>query len=64
LAAAQSLNLLTPEGELASPLDSIDMVNLVVELEGLLGHSLLPEAVAPEHFASVAALVEIVEATR
>jgi len=55
-----SLGLLTPSGELRALVDSLEIVNLYVALEGGLGISIPPEEVTPPNFASVASLVALV----
>jgi acyl carrier protein len=59
--AAQRLQLLTPEGDLISPMDSIDMINLFVELEAALGMPIPVETISPETFESIARLALALE---
>jgi len=42
-------------------MDSIDMVNLFVELEAVIGRPIPPESFSPESFASVSALTAVLE---
>jgi hypothetical protein len=59
--AAARLHLLSREGDLSPSMDSIDMVNLFVELEAVIGRPIPPESFSPESFASVSALTAVLE---
>jgi acyl carrier protein len=59
--AAQRLNLLSHDADLI-PMDSLDMVNLYVELEEAIGCKIPPETISPEIFQSVSTLAEAVAA--
>jgi len=63
-AIAGELNLLTDAGALKQPLDSLDVVNLYVELEGRLGITIPPEEISPENFESIERLLELVRRCR
>ena len=57
--AALAAGVLEPAGEL-KVLDSLDLVNLVVELERAMGCDIPPDAVTDENFTSLEALTQLV----
>jgi acyl carrier protein len=63
-AIVAELNLLTDAGALKQPLDSLDVVNLYVELEGRLNITIPPEEISPENFGSIEQLVGLVKRCR
>jgi len=61
--AAQRLKLLTPHGTLQQ-LDSMSIVDLVVELEGEIGHPIPATALTIEAFESLESVSALVDGLR
>jgi acyl carrier protein len=61
--AAKAANVLQPDGEL-KPIDSLDLVNLMAELETAMHREIPADAVTLENFSSVSSLAALVSSLR
>jgi acyl carrier protein len=59
--AAAEVQLLSADNDLVTTMDSLDMVNLFVELERAFERSIPPEIISPASFGSVATLARTLD---